>query len=98
TIRVFEALACGIPLVCAPWEDVEGLFEPGADYLLAADGGQMREQLRRVLGEPELAASLAEHGRKTILARHSCAHRAQELLGIYAELGPPQQQQREIKA
>jgi spore maturation protein CgeB len=98
TIRVFEALACGIPLVCAPWEDVEGLFEPGADYLLAADGGQMREQLRRVLGEPELAASLAEHGRKTILARHSCAHRAQELLGIYAELGPSQQQQREIKA
>jgi spore maturation protein CgeB len=99
TIRVFEALACGIPLVCAPWEDVEGLFEPGADYLVAADGAQMREQLRRVLAEPELAASLAEHGRKTILARHSCAHRAQELLGIYAELGPPQQrQQREIKA
>ena len=29
TIRVFEALACGIPLVCAPWDDCEGLFRPG---------------------------------------------------------------------
>src|SRR5690606_6334041 len=33
TIRVFEALASGIPLVCAPWQDSEGLFTPGRDYL-----------------------------------------------------------------
>ena len=30
TIRVFEALACGIPLVSAPWRDAEGLFTPAA--------------------------------------------------------------------
>src|SRR4051794_12253415 len=35
TIRVFEALACGIPLVSAPWEDCEHLFQPGKDYLVA---------------------------------------------------------------
>ena len=35
TIRVFEALACGIPLVSAPWDDTEGLFRPGTDYLVA---------------------------------------------------------------
>jgi spore maturation protein CgeB len=35
TIRVFEALACGIPLVCSPWSDSEGLFRPGHDYLVA---------------------------------------------------------------
>jgi spore maturation protein CgeB len=33
-----------------------------------------------VLGDPALAASLAERGRRTILARHTCAHRADELL------------------
>ena len=32
TIRVFEALACGIPLVSAPWEDAEHLFSPGQDF------------------------------------------------------------------
>jgi spore maturation protein CgeB len=38
TIRVFEALACGIPLVSAPWDDAEGLFRPGEDFLVARDG------------------------------------------------------------
>jgi spore maturation protein CgeB len=98
TIRVFEALACGIPLVCAPWDDCEGLFEPGADYLTATSGRQMREQLRAVLHEPGLAQSLAEHGRRTILTRHTCAHRVDELLAIYANLLSPRQQTTEAKA
>lgn len=92
TIRVFEALACGIPLVSAPWDDCEGLFEAGADFLVARDGAQMREHLRSVLNDPALAASLAEHGLRTILARHTCAHRVDELLGIHAQLAPPQAQ------
>jgi len=86
TIRVFEALACGIPLVSAPWDDCEGLFEPGADFLVARDGAQMREHLRAVLGDAQLAQSLAAHGLRTILARHTCAHRVDELLAIHAEL------------
>jgi len=98
TIRVFEALACGIPLVCAPWEDCEGLFEPGADYLVAGGGDQMRRQLRAVLNDAGLAAALTRQGLRTILARHTCAHRVDELLGIYAELSPPQHQQpREVR-
>jgi spore maturation protein CgeB len=88
TIRVFEALACGIPLISAPWHDSEGLFEPGADFLTAADGGEMERKLRAVLNEPQLAEALAAHGHRTILARHSCAHRVDELLAIYAELAP----------
>jgi spore maturation protein CgeB len=90
TIRVFEALACGIPLVSAPWDDVEGLFEPGADFLVARDRQEMRAHLRAVLNDQELARGLAEQGRRTILARHTCAHRVDELLAIYAELAPPQ--------
>jgi spore maturation protein CgeB len=86
TIRVFEALACGIPLVSAPWDDVEGLFEPGEDFLVARDGAGMRKHLQAVLNDPQLAKALADHGRRTILARHSCAHRVDELLEIHAEL------------
>lgn len=88
TIRVFEALACGIPLVSAPWNDCEGLFEPGADFLVARNGEGMRKHLRAVLNEPALARALAEHGLRTILARHTCAHRVDELLAIHAELAP----------
>lgn len=86
TIRVFEALACGIPLVCAPWNDCEGLFTPGADYLVAADGADMRRQLSRVLHDAAFAAELAAHGLRTIRSRHTCAHRVDELLDI---LGAP---------
>ena len=46
TIRVFEALACGIPLASAPWEDSEGLFRPGLDFLVARDGTEMTRHLR----------------------------------------------------
>jgi spore maturation protein CgeB len=98
TIRVFEALACGIPLVCAPWDDCEGLFEAGSDYLVAANGAAMARQLKAVQHEPGLAQSLAEHGLRTILARHTCAHRVDELLDIYAALAPSQQQPTEVNA
>jgi spore maturation protein CgeB len=87
TIRVFEALACGIPLVSAPWDDAEGLFRPGEDFLVARDGAEMRRQLRAVLHEPELARAVAESGRRRVLERHTCAHRVDELLAIAAGLG-----------
>jgi spore maturation protein CgeB len=86
TIRVFEALACGIPLVSAPWEDSEGLFTPGEDFLTASDGEEMTRQLKRLKSDPELRRSLAEHGLRTIHARHTCGHRADELLAIVARL------------
>ncbi len=86
TIRVFEALACGIPLVSAPWEDREGLFTPGEDYLVARDGAEMQRHLAALMHEPELRARLAANGLATIRARHSCAHRVEQLLGIIDEL------------
>lgn len=87
TIRVFEALACGIPLISAPWDDAEDLFEPGEDFLVARDGNQMKRHLANVLGDPAFAASIAERGRRVILARHSCARRVDELLTICRDLG-----------
>jgi spore maturation protein CgeB len=88
TIRPFEALACGIPLVSAPWPDVEGLFRPG-DFLVARDGRQMRRHLEDLLADPALAGAVARQGRETVLARHTCAHRVDELLAVLAELGGP---------
>lgn len=87
TIRVFEALACGIPLVCSPWRDVEGLFRPGEDYLVAGSGDEMVSLLRAVLADGALAASLSRSGRETVLARHTCAHRVDELMKILVGLG-----------
>ena len=87
TIRMFEALACGIPLISAPWDDSEGLFRPGLDFLFATNGTHMAVLLREVLRDPALARSLAAHGRETIIARHTCGHRVDELLGFLAQCG-----------
>ncbi len=87
TIRVFEALACGIPLVCAPWDDREGLFRPGEDYLQARDGAEMTAHLKLLLEDRGAAAQLAAHGLETVRARHTCAHRVDELLSIVEEVG-----------
>jgi spore maturation protein CgeB len=87
TIRPFEALSCGIPLVCAPWEDEEGLFRTGRDYLVARDGEEMQRCLRDILSDPALAASLAQSGLETVRKRHTCAHRVDELLEIARGLG-----------
>lgn len=89
TIRMFEALACGIPLVSAPWEDSEGLFRTGVDYLTADSGAAMTRQLRAVLNDADLRRSLAAHGLETIRTRHSCAHRADELLRIVQSISAP---------
>ncbi len=87
TIRMFEALACGIPLISAPWNDTEGLF-PAGSYLTAQNGSQMRRNMKDLLNDGVLARSLAERGLQVISERHTCAHRASELLAIDASLRP----------
>lgn len=87
TIRVFEALACGIPLITAPWEDAEGMFRPGRDFLCVRTGRQMVDALRLLLSDPDAAAELASSGLETVRSRHTCAHRVDQLLGILAEMG-----------
>jgi spore maturation protein CgeB len=86
TIRVFEALACAIPLVCSPWEDSESLFTPGEDFLVARDCEEMTLHLKRVTSDEGYARSLAARGRRTIEARHTCAHRVDELMAIVGEI------------
>lgn len=82
TIRVFEALACGIPLVSAPWNDVEGLFRPGQDFLIARTPEQMIRHLSALKHDADLRRALAANGLATIRSRHTCRHRVEQLLEI----------------
>jgi spore maturation protein CgeB len=86
TIRPFEALACGIPMVSATWNDAEHLFTAGSDYLIASSGREMERGLARLLADPVLRFELARAGRSTIEKHHTCAHRVSELLAIHREL------------
>jgi spore maturation protein CgeB len=90
TIRMFEALACGIPLVSAPWLDEECLFPAGC-YLRVSCGETMKEALSALLNDAELAGSVARAGLDAVLKRHTCGHRVRQLFAITDQLNsqPP---------
>jgi spore maturation protein CgeB len=86
TIRVFEALACGIPLVCAPWGDTEQLFRSDQDYLVVRDGAQMSAVLTELLENKTTRQQIASSGLETIRQHHTCRHRAEQLMEICGEI------------
>lgn len=86
TIRLFEAMACGIPLICSPWKDSEGLFTPGKDFLVAGNGDEMKKHLSNVLADEAYANDLAYNALRTIREKHTCDHRAVELIGIVRQI------------
>jgi spore maturation protein CgeB len=97
TIRPFEAMACCLPLICSPWEDVEGLFRKGEDYLSAKNGAEMEQLLEEVLHDEKLAASLGRNGLATIQKRHTCSHRVDEVLRTYEQIAPAERPDASIK-
>ncbi len=77
TIRVFEALACGATLICAPWNDVEQLFRAGRRLSWSSTREhEMKAKVRELLRDDAARRQIGANGRETILQRHTCAHRA----------------------
>ncbi len=87
TIRVFEALACGAALLCAPWTDAEGLFRPGEDYIIAENRAAMTAAIENIIRDESARLQIARNGLQTIQKRHTCKHRASQLVDICEELG-----------
>jgi len=75
--RLFEAAACGAPILSDAWEGLELFFEPGREILTARTTEEALAALD--LGDAELAA-IARAGRERALAQHTSDHRAGELL------------------
>lgn len=86
TIRVFEAMACGIPILCSPWSDDEHLFHPGEDYLVVKDGNEMKGALQDLLRDEKARWQIGQHALDTIHRSHTCAHRARQLISICEEV------------
>jgi spore maturation protein CgeB len=85
TIRVFEALATAACLISLPWQDTDQLFTAGRDFAVAHSPAEMRELIAWLCQDDAARLRFGEHGRLTILDRHTCGHRADELLRVLAE-------------
>lgn len=77
--RLFEAAACGVPVVSDRWPGVEHFFEPGREILLASSTEEavahMQQPLRRL-------AAVGRAARRRALAEHTGRSRARELLHL----------------
>jgi spore maturation protein CgeB len=75
--RLFEAAACGTPVITDRWEGIETFYAPGAEMLTVDGTEDVLTALE--LSDAELAA-IARAARERTLAEHTSAHRAAELL------------------
>lgn len=86
TIRMFEAFACGVPLVCSPWTDLEGLFRSGEDYLCVQSGSEMKAQIAWLLQDEAARRQLSRNAAETVRRHHTCLHRAFQFEEICGEM------------
>src|SRR5262249_19171912 len=77
SVRLFEAAACGIPVISDRWEGIQTFFEPGTEILLVDSTDEILDILRNL--SPEEAAAIGERARQRILSEYTSAHRAVEL-------------------
>jgi len=87
SVRLFEAAGCGTPIISDCWEGLETFFEPGKEILLAQSAEEVMQILTR-LPEAEYR-EIGQRARERVLAHHTAAHRAEELLSYILEVGRP---------
>jgi spore maturation protein CgeB len=84
SVRLFEAAACGTPIISDYWPGLETFFEPGREILIARSAGDVLRYLRDLPEEERQA--IAYRARRRALAGHTAARRAKELESYVLEL------------
>jgi spore maturation protein CgeB len=83
SVRLFEAAACGTPVISDRWDGIEEFFEPGKEILLTSTSAEVTRYLRD-LSEGE-RRDIGDRARARVLAGHTAQHRAQELVRYLRE-------------
>ncbi len=84
SVRLFEAAACGTPIISDDWPGLADVLTPGVDILLAKDS---RDVLAYLYDLPDDARrAIGERARRRVLDAHTSAHRAVELERYVAEV------------
>jgi len=77
SVRLFEAAACGIPIISDEWEGLETLLQPEREILIARSPDDVLGWIRQMPEEERRA--IGTRARERVLAEHTAAHRAAEL-------------------
>jgi spore maturation protein CgeB len=77
SVRLFEAAACGVPIISDPWDGLDELFEFDHEILIAREADDVLRYLRD-LGDGERRA-IGARARARVCREHTAAHRAADL-------------------
>ncbi len=84
SVRLFEAAACGTPIISDCWEGLEEFFAPGREIYPVKNAAEVVDLLRSL--PKDKSQAVAEQARARVLREHTAAHRAAELEGYLREL------------
>jgi spore maturation protein CgeB len=87
SVRLFEAAACGVPVVSDWWPGLDAFFQPGKEILVARSSEQVLSYLTGL--DDARCAALGAAARSRVLAEHTAEHRTDELLGHVLPLLSP---------
>jgi spore maturation protein CgeB len=85
SVRLFEAAACGVPIISDWWEGLDTFFEIDRELLVSRSHHQTLSYLREV--DDGERRSIGERARRRVLDAHSAAKRAEELESYCREMG-----------
>jgi spore maturation protein CgeB len=77
SVRLFEAAACGVPIISDRWEGLDSFFTIGRDILVADTSKDVISILQDLPEEERI--EIGSRARERILREHTAAHRATEL-------------------
>jgi spore maturation protein CgeB len=77
SVRLFEAAACGTPIISDRWPGIDTLFDPQREILLAATAAEVLCFLRETSEEER--CKIGRLARARVLAEHTADHRAEQL-------------------
>jgi spore maturation protein CgeB len=83
SVRLFEAAACGTPIISDYWDGINSLFEPGKEVLIAGSSEDVIRYLKEIPDDERVKIGASAKNR--VLTSHTAAHRAIELENYYKE-------------
>jgi spore maturation protein CgeB len=83
SVRLFEAAACGTPIISDYWHGIDTIFEIGTEILISHSAEDTIQYLTQV--DEDERRSIGERARKKVLDHHTAAHRAGELESYFHE-------------
>ena len=87
SVRLFEAAACGVPIISDYWDGIETIFEPGKEILIAKTSPEVLEYFRNISEEER--KQIGENARQKVLKHHTAKARAKELETYVKEILQP---------